>query len=354
MEINFVLPPYPKNIIGGYEVVFEYANYLVAHNHNVHLWFVDDLKWEKQKHFLLRYLVHKLKNKNPMSGWFQFSPDIKVHQHANIKDIKAGDVVVATAWSTALSVFALPAEAGRKFYFIQDDESVFFDREVIEDTWKLQMEKIVVASWLKEKIERTTNERVWLVKNFVKLSEFPLIVPINKRNPKKITMMFHEDVRKGTEYGLAALKIVKSAIPDIDITIFSVFKKPKNLEKYINFVENPSRKYLSKIYNESSIYIMPSIQEGWGLTATEAMASGVAVVSTKNGGVEDFGFNNVTAKIVPVKNEKLLAKVIIELLQNDDERRRIANNGYEYSKQMTFTKSAKLLEKIFVGSGDKK
>jgi len=353
MEINFVLPPYPKNVIGGYKVVFEYANYLATHDHSVHLWFIDNLKWENQKFFLARYLLHKLKNEDIASGWFPINRDVKIHQHANIENIKKGDIVVATAWSTALDVFKLPIKAGRKFYFIQDDESVFFDRNIIENTWKLKMERIVIASWLKEKIEKVINEKIWLVKNFVKSSEFPLTIPINRRNPKKISMMFHEDARKGTEYGLAAIKIVKSVIFDIDITMFSVFKKPKNLEKYITFIENPNHKQLSKIYNESAIYIMPSIQEGWGLTATEAMASGATLVSTQNGGVQDFGFDGTTAKIVPVKNEKLLAQAIIDLLQNDDERQNIAGHGYEYVKQMTFKNSAELLEKIFLSSGDK-
>jgi glycosyltransferase involved in cell wall biosynthesis len=36
------------------------------------------------------------------------------------------------------------------------------------------------------------------------------------------------------------------------------------------------------------VFMLTSRYEGWGLPATEAMACGAAVVSTRNGGTEDF------------------------------------------------------------------
>ena len=48
-----------------------------------------------------------------------------------------------------------------------------------------------------------------------------------------------------------------------------------------------------------AIYVLPSAYEGWGLTAVEAMACGAAVITTRNGGVEDFARDGDNALLVP-------------------------------------------------------
>ncbi|WP_054746423.1 glycosyltransferase [Amylolactobacillus amylophilus] len=66
------------------------------------------------------------------------------------------------------------------------------------------------------------------------------------------------------------------------------------------------------------------------------MSCGCALVSTKNGGVEDFGVDNYSALLCDVNNTKDISKKIISLLNDSSFRVKIANNGLEMVKSMNF------------------
>src|SRR5262245_48695977 len=55
-----------------------------------------------------------------------------------------GDALIATAWQSAVPVAAAPASCGRKFYFIQHDESLYHgDAARVDETYRLPLRKIV-------------------------------------------------------------------------------------------------------------------------------------------------------------------------------------------------------------------
>ncbi|KMQ38635.1 glycosyltransferase family 4 protein [Oenococcus oeni] len=93
------------------------------------------------------------------------------------------------------------------------------------------------------------------------------------------------------------------------------------------------------------IYVMPSILEGWGLTATEAMQSGAALVTTENGGVDDFTERNISAIKVPSRSSTSLARGIEKLLLDDDLRQAIAQQGHDKVQRFTFENSYQLFVK---------
>ena len=91
----------------------------------------------------------------------------------------------------------------------------------------------------------------------------------------------------------------------------------------------------------------PSWTEGFGLPPIEAMACGCAVVVTNVGGVPDYAINGETVLASPPRNPEILAQNIIKLIENEDERKRIAENGYNYVKQFTWDRATNQLEKVF-------
>ena len=73
--------------------------------------------------------------------------------------------------------------------------------------------------------------------------------------------------------------------------------------------------------------MVPSVYEGFGLPAGEAMACGVPVVSTDGGALpEVVGDAGI---IVPVKNVEAMAKAIDELLRDPGRRETLGNAGRE-------------------------
>jgi len=59
------------------------------------------------------------------------------------------------------------------------------------------------------------------------------------------------------------------------------------ISKYVFFPGRVSRNEIQYYYAASDIVVVPSLQESWGLVATEAMASGKPVIASKVGGLVD-------------------------------------------------------------------
>jgi glycosyltransferase involved in cell wall biosynthesis len=78
----------------------------------------------------------------------------------------------------------------------------------------------------------------------------------------------------------------------------------------------------------------------------EAMACGCAVVSTNVGGVPDYGIDGETIVAVPPRNEGALTKAILRLIEDEGERKRIANNGYAHIRRFTWNNATDDFERI--------
>lgn len=100
--------------------------------------------------------------------------------------------------------------------------------------------------------------------------------------------------RKGYHLLMEAWGEVFAGIPDVELYMKLSGDGPVEERKVISrgnvtcdFRSLP-RAELYKIFLSSHAFVFPSMGEGWGLTALEAAASGLPIISTRCGGVEDF------------------------------------------------------------------
>ena len=77
------------------------------------------------------------------------------------------------------------------------------------------------------------------------------------------------------------------------------------------------------------------------------MACKVAVAATRAGAVPDYAIADKTALVSEIGDIEGLAKNIIYLVENRNERNRIAENGYNYIKQFTWERATEQLEEVF-------
>ncbi|KRK38704.1 polysaccharide biosynthesis protein [Amylolactobacillus amylotrophicus DSM 20534] len=339
---------------GGRKIVYEYMNYLVNKGNNISLCFVANtsFKTRKYNHLLyIKYYLDYLKRKKGQSqiDWFKLNSKIKIETRFSIDSSIAdtdNQIIFAFDYGIALSIYDHLTNIRNCVYMIQHDERVYYDKNVIRQAWRLPMKKIVISTWLYKLVNSVDPGNVILVKNYVDLDTFYLTKPIEQRM-KTVSLISHPNPYKGTKVGREALSLVKEQVPELRVIMFGTQPSPTDLPDYYEYYQMANESILrEKVYNQSSVYLLPSVLEGWGLTATEAMSCGCALVSTKNGGVEDFGVDNYSALLCDVNNTKDISKKIISLLNDSSFRVKIANNGLEMVKSMNFLDSAQLFENV--------
>ena len=85
-----------------------------------------------------------------------------------------------------------------------------------------------------------------------------------------------------------------------------------------------SEEALTELYRRAWVFTLPSTYEGFGVPYIEAMASGTPVVATPNpGAVEVLG----NGKFGRIAQPEKLGQAILKLLQDEQERRRLADLG---------------------------
>ncbi len=68
----------------------------------------------------------------------------------------------------------------------------------------------------------------------------------------------------------------------------------------------------------ADLFLLPSTSESFGLSALEALASGVPVVASDAGGLPEVVHNGVTGALCPVGDVPAMAQAAVEILSRDD------------------------------------
>lgn len=357
MKLTFVLPGYSNRPIGGYKVVYQYANFLSNSNIDVNIVYANILSPAKEYdgykgkvRLLLKFIYFYIKKLRKKTKWFSLESNVteKFVNILSLKDIENNDVLIATSWETCYLINKFNLSKIKKFYFIQGIEFWSGSEDQVLNTWKyIDFENIVISTGLKEfGIKHNVDSN--LVPNFINPKEFYLKKPIRDRKPS-IVMMYHENPLKGFKEGLDALKIVKRDYPEIAISIFGTDSRPDIIPMNIGYEQRPN---MVDLFNQASIYLVPSRTEGWGLTSTEAMASGTALVTTDNGGCRDFAIDEETALVVNVGDVNSMVNKIEELLRDDKLRCNLASAGKKKIEEYTLQVSGNKLLNLLNISGD--
>jgi glycosyltransferase involved in cell wall biosynthesis len=354
MNITFVLPFSGHQPVGGFKVVYEYANGLVQKGHEVtvvHAPYARTgetalLRNTRQNLVYLAKAVGLSGGYRP-SRWFEVSPAVKLRWVPSLhaRWIPPADVVVATAWETAEWVAGYPADRGRKFYLIQHLESTFegADPDRVETTWRLPLNKVVIARWL-EAIGSELGEKTYYVPNGLNFRSFGLDIPVTERNPHQLIMLYHGHPWKGSRDGLAAMSMVKERVPQLRATLFGVSPPPAGLPPWIAYVQSPPQATLRRLYNEAAIFVGPSWAEGWPLPPAEAAQCGAALCVTDIGGHREYALAGETALLSPPRQPDALAHNILRLVEDQEQRIEMALRAHDYVQQFTWARAVTALE----------
>lgn len=153
---------------------------------------------------------------------------------------------------------------------------------------------------------------------------------------------FHD--YKGLNYLLEAITIVKQEIPDIKLMVGGKGELMDEYKKYslklgikdnVDFLGFIPQKKIVDLYNQASVFILPSIgfEEGFGIVLLEAMACSTPVIATNIVGVSsEIELRNCGLVIKP-KSTKQIANSIIKILRNKDLANLMGENARKLVKE---------------------
>lgn len=353
-KVNFILPMNYNKPIGGYKIVYQYANWLAERGFDISICYCYSPNEMKAYAALKREVdtkVFKFSKRESKVTWFAIDNSIKSYYNCVFfDDIPDADFVFATAAKTATLVSELPKEKGEKFYFIQNYEAEGFGNKkgFAEKTYNLGLTNVVISKELEQKVLDSGATKPKYLPNFYNHDEFYLENPVEYRE-NIVCLLNHVQETKRTKLGLDILREVKKEIPSLKAHLFGAYDPIEDLEDWIYFTKNANVNQLRQdIYGKSKIYLLPSVLEGWGLTGMEAMASGTTVVSSRIGGVVDYA-NDENSILIEPDNKASFVTAIIDLLQNKEKCEKIAHQGNSDVEQYDIAIAGERLVKIMNG-----
>jgi N-acetyl-alpha-D-glucosaminyl L-malate synthase BshA len=110
-----------------------------------------------------------------------------------------------------------------------------------------------------------------------------------------------------------------------DRSACEILTREMNLQQHVRFLGKQLE--LVPILSSSDLMLMPSQSESFGLSALEAMACDVPVISSSVGGLPELQVHGETGYIAEIGDIDRMAKYAVELLTNDVKRRQFGKAG---------------------------
>lgn len=349
-KVCFLLPKERDFPVGGYKVVYLYANMLIEIGYDVSIIYIY-LPNYFNKGFLYKiykFFIEKSWERNPFKKptWYDISDKVQQKRvvELNEKNIVPADYYFATAFFTSISLNQLNTiPSKKKFYFIQGYEAwgIVTPKDITQ-SYRFDMTKICIAPWLCDKVDEAGSSAVYIPNGF-DLNEFFVTKPIEERKPATISILCARENVKNTRGVVKALKIVKKKHPELKVYGFGVNKRFGWLPEFIDYIQKPSHEQLVDLYNKTAIYVGFPKSEGFGLTLGEAMLCGCAATGSDNGGYQVMVDDKENGLLVPVGDYKKLAIDICYLIENNDVRIEFAKKGNAKLKSFSWNDSFKKL-----------
>ena len=105
---------------------------------------------------------------------------------------------------------------------------------------------------------------------------------------------------------------------------------------------------LADVYRACDIFVLPSRSEGFPLSIQEAMASGLAVITSDDSGYDPYELDREWIALVPPNIESVSA-ALEHVATNDEIRAGMARYSYELSNRFSWLTHARALDDVYRG-----
>lgn len=183
--------------------------------------------------------------------------------------------------------------------------------------------KFVMNSFLKYNVPR---EKLIINSYGADLTKFH---KIKTKTNQKFTFLTcgYASVQKGFHKVLNSHKYIKEDFIHIHVgTVEDIFKdKLKNYKNLIVY-QSVNQTELVKYYNMADIFILPSIQDGFGMVLLESMACGTPIIASKFTGATSIDSSKIFGHILNINNSREISKTVNHFMKNPDQLKIMSEN----------------------------
>lgn len=161
--------------------------------------------------------------------------------------------------------------------------------------------------------------------------------------------------QRGIFYLRDALPGIFRRRPELRFTFAGPGIAPGEIEQFfgpesarnIDILPTAAWEDMPRLYAEHDIFVFPSLMEGQPLVLLEAMASGMAVITTETCGMPDVIEDGRTGLLIPPANAAAIEEGILSLASSAELRERLGGAAQESMRGRTWASSAKRLVAFF-------
>ena len=220
---------------------------------------------------------------------------------------------------------------------------------------------VTVSESSKKDIEKdfgVARENITVVHNGIDTEIFKPLPQIERTSETIMTTTSSDSPLKGLTYLLKAVAALTEEFPNLHLNILGKVNeggtaarliKELKLGTKVSFFSDISTSEIVELYAKAACAVVPSLYEGFGLPAGEAMACEVPVVSTNGGALPEVV--GEAGLIVEAGDYEALRESIAYLLKNPDLRENYGKKGRERIMQkFSWYRCAKQMESLYVKS----
>jgi sugar transferase (PEP-CTERM/EpsH1 system associated) len=189
-------------------------------------------------------------------------------------------------------------------------------------------------NWLK-KIVKISARKVKLIRNGINTQAFNLtktagnavrFIHIARFNPvKDQANLLHAFALLVNKNGLKPIEVKLTMVGDGELmTSLKALTTELSLNEYVQFTG--ARNDIAELLSTADVFVLSSIAEGIPMTVLEAMSSGLAIISTRVGGLPELIEHGVSGYLVDKQNSEALADAMHQYL---DDKNKIIEHGHK-------------------------
>lgn len=177
-----------------------------------------------------------------------------------------------------------------------------------------------------------------------------LICP-QKKTHSKILFVGRDFKRKGGYITYEAFRILREQGENVELYVSGPISDPiANPVEGYHFMGDLDYEQVAELYNKCDIFCMPSYFEAYGLVFIEALSYGLPCIGRDCYEMPYFIEDGVTGRLLKKDDSKLLASLMLKLLNDSQIRENVLNKRQWYLDTYSWDKVAERMEKVIKGN----